>query len=342
MRVSETYTKPVVELELLKNHLNTTGYKMPAKKTENTGSSISKDSPKRSPFLSEVSPSDKPWDKHRELADRVGPQYLDSEFERYAERMSLCSQILGFAWERSEGKSKLKLKTARFCRVRHCPICQWRRSLMWQAKAHKVLPQIADKYPTHRWLFATFTVRNCQIGELRDTLTQMNKGFERMSQRKIFPAAGWLRAMEVTRGKNGQAHPHFHCLLMVPPKYFKDGYIRQSKWVELWRDCMKLDYNPLVDIKALRVDRDPITLIPELLKYSVKESDLTADREWFIELTQQLHKMRAIATGGVLKEYLRELEQEPEDLIGGGDDEEKKITINYFLNGRNSKRGISE
>ena len=48
---------------------------------------------------------------------------------------------------------------------------------------------------------------------------------------------------------------------------------------------------------------------------------MVADREWFLELTTQLHKMRAIATGGVLKEHLRELEDEPEDLIGVGDDE---------------------
>lgn len=57
-------------------------------------------------------------------------------------------------------------------------------------------------------------------------------------------------------------------------------------------------------------------LVPELLKYCTKESDLTADREWFLELTRQMHKMRTIATGGVLKEYLKELEKEPEDLIG--------------------------
>jgi hypothetical protein len=28
-----------------------------------------------------------------------------------------------------------------------------------------------------------------------------------------------------------------------------------------------------------------------------------------------LYKVRALATGGILKEYLKELEQEPEDLI---------------------------
>ena len=51
-----------------------------------------------------------------------------------------------------------------------------------------------------------------------------------------------------------------------------------------------------------------------------KESDLVADREWFLELTKQLHKMRAIATGGILKEYLRDMPEEPEDLIGSDGD----------------------
>ena len=63
-------------------------------------------------------------------------------------------------------------------------------------------------------------------------------------------------------------------------------------------------------------------LVPELLKYCTKESDLVADREWFLELTRQLHKMKAVATGGVLKSYLQELEQEPEDLIGKDDEAE--------------------
>ena len=35
-----------------------------------------------------------------------------------------------------------------------------------------------------------------------------------------------------------------------------------------------------------------------------------------MELTRQMHKMRTVATDGVLKEYLKQLEQEPGDLIG--------------------------
>lgn len=163
--------------------------------------------------------------------------------------------------------------------------------------------------------------KNCLINELRETLTQMNKGFERMVKRKLFPAAGWLRSMEVTRGRDGNAHPHFHCLLMVPASYFGEGYIKQYEWTQLWRESMRLDYNPIVDIRAVKKGANPSSLIPEPIKYCTKETDMAVDREWFLELTTQLHKMRAIATGGILKEYLRELEDEPEDLIGSNGDE---------------------
>ena len=273
-------------------------------------------------LLSDVSPKDKPWDKHRDFADHVQFHYAGSKFDKYEQRINFCSQLIEFGLKPAEDDTiKLKLRAAKFCRVRHCPVCQWRRSLMWKAKAYKILPKIVEEYPTHRWLFITLTQKNVPISKLRDTLTEMNKGFKRMVERKIFPAIGWLRSTEVTRGRDGNAHPHFHCLLMVPSSYFSHGYMRQDEWVSLWRDCMRLDYNPVVDVQAVKKGINPSSLVPEILKYCTKESDMVADREWFLELTQQLHKMRAIATGGILKEYLRELEEEPSDLIGVDDTE---------------------
>lgn len=199
---------------------------------------------------------------------------------------------------------------------------------MWKAKAYKVLPKIVEAYPGYRWLFLTLTQKNCAISELKTTLQHMNRSFQRMSQRKLWPAEGWLRSTEVTRGRNGSAHPHFHCLLMVRPGYFGKNYIRQDEWVQLWRESMRLDYDPVLDCRAVKRGKQPMQLVPELLKYCTKESDLVADREWFLELTRQMHKMKCITTGGILKEYLQELEAEPEDLIGEselpeGEDEAK-------------------
>jgi plasmid rolling circle replication initiator protein Rep len=204
---------------------------------------------------------------------------------------------------------------------------------MWKAKAYKVLPKIVEAYPTHRWLFVTLTQKNVPTTELRDTLKAMNQGYQRLVQRKAWPAVGWLRSIEVTKGRDGNAHPHFHCLLMVPASYFSHGYIKQAEWVSMWRSCMRLDYNPVLDIQAVKSGDQPSSLVPELLKYCTKESDLVADRDWFLELTRQMHKMRAIATGGVLKDYLKELEDDPEDLIGEGDelpqDDEGKVCFGW-------------
>jgi hypothetical protein len=78
-------------------------------------------------------------------------------------------------------------------------------------------------------------------------------------------------------------------------------------------------------------------LVPELLKYCVKESDLVVDREWFIELTRQLHKMKAVVVGGVLRQYLRELENEPEDLIGEDEEGEGNLDEGHLYFGWKSK-----
>ncbi|MFZ5063913.1 protein rep, partial [Escherichia coli] len=76
----------------------------------------------------------------------------------------------------------------------HCPVCQWRRSLMWQARFYQSLPSIQQEQPKARWLFLTLTVRNCKVSELGDTLTAMNSAWNRLRLRKEFkPVLGWVR-----------------------------------------------------------------------------------------------------------------------------------------------------
>lgn len=283
------------------------------------------DSKRSSDTLTDYSPTDKPWDIHKASCDDVSYIYAGAaEFERYAARMSECSGVLRFAWsikDKSTGEASLKLKQAQFCRVRHCPICQWRRSLMWQARFYQQLPKLLNDYPKARWLFLTLTVRNCDIKDLRLTITDMNKAWQRLKDRKEFKSIqGWIRTTEITRGKDGTAHPHFHALIMVPPSYFKKTYVSQARWVELWRDCMRLDYLPNVDVRAVKPRKDTSTqvldgAIKETLKYSTKPSDMTASDTWFLELTRQTHKLRFIASGGTLKDVLKVEQESNNDLI---------------------------
>ena len=269
-------------------------------------------------FLESLSEKDKPWDKHRKNADIVSNYYRQGGMDSHAERVSLCSQLLEFNMllDKKVGQQKLKLASAKFCRVRHCPICQWRRSLRWKAKAYENLPKVVADYPNGRWIFLTLTMKNCQLTDLRETLHHLNQSFRRLTQLKAFPGIGWVKSVEITRGRDGSAHPHLHCLIMLKDSYYKEDYLSKSDLIALWKQCLRVDYCPVLDVKAVQAESSPVGLIAEILKYQCKESDLIADCDWFLEYVKQVHGTRAVGVGGVLRDYFRELEEEPEDLIG--------------------------
>jgi plasmid rolling circle replication initiator protein Rep len=270
-------------------------------------------------YLTDYSPSDKPWDVHRAQAQTVEGVYAHTAYDALAGRIRGCSGFLGFGWlsDPDTGEIRLKLREARFCRVRYCPVCQWRRSLMHKARFHQALPEILARHPQARWVFLTLTVLNCPITELRATLSAMAAGWKRLIQRKDWPALGWIRSTEVTRGRDGSAHPHFHCLLLVPPSYFSGkGYVKQAAWQERWMQACRLDYAPVVDVRAVKGEA---AAAAEALKYSTKPSDLASDPQWLEELTKQTHKLRFLATGGVLKDTLRELERDESELLNPGE-----------------------
>lgn len=284
-----------------------------------------------SDYLTDLSPKDKPWDIHKFQSRLVGSLYKGTIHDSYAARIKDCGDRLSFCWatDLNTGEVRLKLKACRFCRTRNCPICQWRRSLMWIARFLKALPQITSDYPTARWLFLTLTVKNCEVTELRDTIAHMNSSWKRLSHRKEFPAIGFARSTEITKGKDSSAHPHFHVLVMVKESYFQGKYyLSQENWTELWKSCLQVDYTPIVDVRTVKPNKkfgaDAVKgAIAETFKYSVKPDDMLGagteqDRAWLLELTSQLHKTRAIALGGVIRNYLSE--KEPEDLLTEGED----------------------
>lgn len=291
-------------------------------------------------YLTDYNANDKPWDEHRGQCDDVGGFYAEAaEFERYAVRMSDCSGLLRFGWSNNSetGETYLRLREAHFCRVRNCPVCQWRRALMWQARFYQSLPKIVEVYPSARWVFLTLTVRNCEISELGFTLNEMNVAFKRLASRKEFkPVLGWIRTVEVTRGKDGSAHPHFHTLLMVPSSWFTRDYVKHSRWVSLWQECLRVSYEPNVDIRPIKTrvltegQCESITTalqgaVSETLKYAVKPADMIVDLVWFLELTRQTFKRRFVATGGVLKNILKLEEESDADLALADNSQEKEI-----------------
>ena len=181
----------------------------------------------------------------------------------------------------------------------------------------KALPKLIDDYPKLRYLFLTLTLKNCPVTELRSTLDHLNYGFRKLSRRKAFPGVGWLKSVEVTLCRDRTtAHPHLHILLAVKPSYFSHGYLSQEKWCDLWQKALKVDYKPILHLKAIKNKKSLHTILNEVIMYQVKESDLISDPAWFAELVRQMHKTRAVSVGGIFCDYFKELEEEPEDLIG--------------------------
>lgn len=281
----------------------------------------SKKSNTESPSLTDLSPKDKPWDVHRGESDQISLSYAGSEFWKYSDRIDDCAQILGFglAPDARIGVYRLKLRTARFCHVRTCMVCSWRRSLMYKARAYKALPNVIADYPTARYLFVTLTLKNCEIHELKDSIIHLNKSFSRLTKIKEFPALGYIKTVEVTRGKRGDAHPHLHILMMVKASYFSTGYISKKDWCAFWRRAAKVDYTPIMDVQAIKANDSPVGLLAEVIKYQTKPNDLIfSDREWFLEYTRQIKGTKAFALGGVFKEYFKELDKEEtaDEMIG--------------------------
>lgn len=300
--------------------------------------------------LAIVSERDSVWDTHRNDTAAVGDIYAQcDEFERYSERISDCSGYLLFGI----GESGLVLKQANFCRVRYCSMCQWRKSLYWKAMMYQKYEQLRKEYPKHRFLMLTLTLENPLITELRLTLQHMNKSWQRLIKRKEFVSVvdGWIRTTEVTRDQerpNTHAHPHFHCLLMVKPSYFGKGYLKQMDWVRLWASVLQVNYLPNVDIRVVKskgkakgepvTDDDIKSGVVETLKYAVKPADIMGDgsqasNEWFYELTRQTHKLRFVATGGALKDILKDDVGDKEMIAPVGNDEQtdkRRLNFTYY------------
>lgn len=401
--------------------------------------------PEAQPFLTDLLLDDavegkkqENWDTRKAYCEQVKDIFETGtpRNKRQAQRITKCSETLFFDWSKvdADGCIKLQFKKAFFCRVRNCPICQWRRSLKLVARFFEALPAIHAAHPTMRYALLTLTVKNCPIDELRATVQAMNKAWKRLSERKIFPALGFVRSLEVTKetdtydkktkklihkARPNYCHPHFHIILALPFSYFVGrNYLSTAKWAELWQHALRSDYTPVCDVRLVKskprvkdgsmvafeaivndlraalavfhateteaaldsliealfaarnnditalftalentqkncsianlpriqalvvalkeFESDTVTAglqaaILETIKYTVKPSDLVQDSAWTLALVDQLHNTRAVAFGGIFKDFLKEEEEE------SGDSDDQQDDTNPLCFGWRSK-----
>lgn len=272
-------------------------------------------------------------------ANQIAGYYALSDredFHRYADRMINCAPAFDLrvvpGVDNSSGTLLAHIQKAYWCRVRHCPLCQWARVSKSRAKFFQGLTPLQSDYPRYRWLLLTLTVRNVPVNQLALMCELMAAGWHRLMSRHL-AIVGYIRSLEVTRSDIGEAHPHYHALLLVQPRYFSDKYLNFEQWALVWKQSLRVDYLPVVHIKRVTRHRGQtwIKALLEVVKYSVKPSDLVVDSDWLYEVTDQLYRKRAVTVGGLVADYVSQAVLNRIDLSLRSGDEQSQLNISAYL-----------
>lgn len=284
---------------------------------------------------------ERPWREKKEQ-NIVYADYLSMLNYLKLARVSECADVLRFVVTEI---GHLKLKQTWFCKSRLCPMCSWRRSIKYAVDVSKIIEEAVKIAPRGRWIFLTLTTKNTtNAQDLSDEIKEYSVALRKMLRSKALKntVLGFSRGIEVTVNKeNGSYNQHVHVLLFVKSTYFaRNNYITQAQWVQMWKRAMKLDYEPVVDVKAVRsADADErFKAVLEVAKYPVKSFDYLAgdDKESaesnmkvIDDLEQALYRKRLTAFGGLLKDIQKQLniteaEDEKADLIAVGEDSERE------------------
>lgn len=299
---------------------------------------------------------ERPWRKHRQEAELLTMYYEQLAMDdpdgaarwlARAERVARCACWTEFQ-QLPEGGG-LRLHDASFCRVRLCPMCQWRRSLKLGYQARQVIAAANARKESrdgcgYGWMLLTLTVRNVPGDKLGSTLDHLHTALNKMQHCARWRGAvlGWMRATEVTRNYSkgsqwyGTYHPHLHMLLCVNRRYFKSAaYISKAEWAQLWQHYADTDYTPEVDVRAIRDKAGALAqdakgtasiagAVAETSKYIAKPAaylspeDTAGSLDAVRVLDLATESRRLTAWGGVLKDTARALkldDAETGDLI---------------------------
>ena len=267
----------------------------------------------------------RPWKEHKmgsmQLAElfRAAEKYGHSLPETRLRDLEECADVL---WFLQDAEGKRRLKSANFCRVRVCPMCNWRRSLKLFSQVSAITDAILAEKKA-RFIFVTLTVQNVRGDVLRETIDELNRAFKYIvDKHQTFAPAkklkenllGYMKAEEITyNADRDDFHPHIHAILEVRPSYFRgDGYIKQNDWTAMWRAALGVDYDPLVDVRNIK--GGTAKAVAEVAKYPVKMDNILkiADKDKAAKALTQLYsaifKRRLVTFGGDFREYRRRLD----------------------------------
>lgn len=280
---------------------------------------------------------ERPWRAYKMANELLSIAYRSINVNK-ADRLKSCGKVLTFTVDRQTGQKVLT--NAESCRVRLCPICSWRRSLknFWNTIAIVKWLQANESRPEvgkFSYIFITLTVKNCRGDALSGTIDDLFAAVKRLYERKEIKKAwlGMVRNLEVTHNIDIKSkdydtfHPHFHMIAAVRSSYFKSrDYVSQKRLQALWRDCLRVDYDPVIDIRRVKnragsdadsaSDCDAAKAVAECSKYAAKAADYIIPDDWDLTvdtvrlLDAALDRRRLINYSGIFREVKQKLQLE--------------------------------
>ena len=283
---------------------------------------------------------EQPWRPKKVRSLKLADSFKRLGNDKKSSRVRFCGDTLAFAEIIATGERKLH--DANFCRERLCPMCAWRRSKKVFYQVSHVMDKIQAENSSLVPIFLTLTLQNCSGKELSLTLDTIFSGWYHLTNHRKFKriVQGWFRALEITYNQKGDTfHPHVHAILLVDKSYFKSkDYMETTEWVKMWRTALKLDYDPICDVRKVRGNRSKA--VAEIAKYTLKDTEYISDDN---ELTDKLVRIlgdamkgrRLFAFGGLMKKAAKELGIKSTD-VGEGDlinvdGQELRQDVDYIL-----------
>lgn len=228
---------------------------------------------------------ERPWRSNKVLSSLLSESYVRIDEINKAVRIGKCGEFLEFKVFDDGTK---KLNNANFCKCRLCPMCQWRRSRKVFRQTSRIMDWLEEN-KEYQYIFLTTTFRNMSGEDLPRAIDNFMEAFNRMTKTKQFKklSKGFFRALEVRKKFDREDfHPHMHVIIAVSKNFFthkkQEGYLNHDEWMNLWRECAKLDYDPWVDIRKVKpgdckTDESEKSLggaVAEISKYCTKATDI--------------------------------------------------------------------
>lgn len=238
------------------------------------------------------------------VSDYMVLAFEDEKYIKRIERVSQCGNFLKFGIAVDGSR---RLVQANFCKDVMCPQCNWRRSLRMFGEVSACMNMLQSDYD---FIFATFTIKNCDASNLDNTCDSIQKAYSKMMRLKKIKnvVLGAFSALEITYNrKTNEYHPHLHCIFVVPKSYFnsRHSWISQKTWSLLWSDALGVDYIPVIDIRRIKGNIKSATA--EVAKYSVKGSQYLGSPMVLKALAESLANRKKCSFRGVFRDVHRQI-----------------------------------